>query len=415
MAKEKTLREKILALKWFNNPNEVIPILLELLGQSGGGIQAIEAGLNVTITGEGTEEVPYIINSSGGGEGSGIQSIQAGTNIEIDDSDPSNPIINVTGGLNGFIPLSGTEVGSPVTGNIELDGGDISLTNKGQNFYVGATPDINIPSSNNSLTIYQVSGETVDRTEQLKNTEGAFQVTTTLDQATGKASVTIGTAANTDFNGYEYAIDYSTNYTNRSLVDKEYVDSVASTQDLQSVTDVGNTTNNSLTISNTGQKGGFTLIDSEQEFKIAELGRTSNAEEGGFLTLGTTKTMSRFQLRSDNLIQDYDILLPTGDILPEESLVLPISINGKFADENGNINIEGLYGNVTVNPSETNPIIIPHGLGTTPSYINVLLSDSTTIELREHDIAVDDTNITITFSNTPVGITSLTIWWEVKI
>lgn len=48
----------------------------------------------------------------------------------------------------------------------------------------------------------------------------------------GQSVLTIGTAGNifedSDFNkGLEYAADYSANYTNRSLVDKEYVDSSA--------------------------------------------------------------------------------------------------------------------------------------------------------------------------------------------
>lgn len=50
--------------------------------------------------------------------------------------------------------------------------------------------------------------------------------------------------------GFKYAYDDSTNYTNRSLVDKEYVDHVLASQtsvlDLQSITDNGNTTTNDI-------------------------------------------------------------------------------------------------------------------------------------------------------------------------
>ncbi len=53
----------------------------------------------------------------------GIQSIQEGDNISIDNTDPLNPIISATGGgtTGEYIPLTGTEEGKPVTGNIEIN------------------------------------------------------------------------------------------------------------------------------------------------------------------------------------------------------------------------------------------------------------------------------------------------------
>lgn len=80
-------------------------------------------------------------------------------------------------------------------------------------------------------------------------------------------------------------------------------------------------------------------------------------------------------------------------------------------------NIEALdenHGNMTVNPSTTGIINIAHGLGFTPSYMNVNFSSYTSPELREYDLSVDATNITITFANTP-SETSLKVWWEVKL
>lgn len=52
----------------------------------------IKGGGSVTITGEGTEQFPLIISSTGG---EGIQSIIAGDNILIDNTDPRNPIVFV--------------------------------------------------------------------------------------------------------------------------------------------------------------------------------------------------------------------------------------------------------------------------------------------------------------------------------
>lgn len=53
--------------------------------------------------------------------GTGIQSIQEGDNVSIDNTDPLNPIVSAGGGTTGnYIPLSGTEVGKPVTGDIEI-------------------------------------------------------------------------------------------------------------------------------------------------------------------------------------------------------------------------------------------------------------------------------------------------------
>jgi len=52
-----------------------------------------------------------------GSTGGGIQSVQPGTNITVDNTDPANPTISVEGG-GDFIPLSGTEEGNTVTGVI---------------------------------------------------------------------------------------------------------------------------------------------------------------------------------------------------------------------------------------------------------------------------------------------------------
>ena len=62
-------------------------------------VKAVADG--TTITGDGTAGNPFVAV-----DGGGIDSVQAGTNIIIDNSDPSNPIINAT--LSAYQPIDAT-------------------------------------------------------------------------------------------------------------------------------------------------------------------------------------------------------------------------------------------------------------------------------------------------------------------
>jgi hypothetical protein len=53
----------------------------------------IQGGDNVTVTGIGTENSPYIINSEGGCGGGGIESIVGDYGIGVDSTDPANPVV----------------------------------------------------------------------------------------------------------------------------------------------------------------------------------------------------------------------------------------------------------------------------------------------------------------------------------
>lgn len=84
-------------------------------GQIGTISGLIEAGANVTITGLGTEDSPYVISSSGGSFTPSDYDLNQFTNESAD------PFVRESELPSGnFIPLTGTEVGSPVTGDIEM-------------------------------------------------------------------------------------------------------------------------------------------------------------------------------------------------------------------------------------------------------------------------------------------------------
>lgn len=410
MAREKTLREKILALKWFNNPNEVIPILLELLGNSESGIKAIEAGLNVTITGEGTEEEPYVINSTGGGGGSGIQSIVAGTNITVDATDPNNPTISSTGAgdLQSVLNLGEEAVGK----NIDLTRFDDGLETQGGQFFLRSQgTDSRVEGDFTGLNLY--NGE-----KQIRLSDGVWQI---IDSVTGKIrNLYLG----------EIGVDVDENVNFKLPYDKaegSYV--IAVVEDTIPLT--GTTENNPVT-GPVQFSDGFIYALSPNEIGIAAFKDEINSDYNATLNLKVENGSAFYRMSAINsvdnsteiIIQSPEVGGGAIEVLSNysgfEGIVYKNDYSANFVDRSlPDVafvrQLSGLHGNETVNPSITNPIIIPHGLGVEPSYINVLLSDSTTIELREHEIAVDDTNITITFSNTPIAITSLRVWWEVKL
>ena len=86
------------------NKNE-LPLVREILTKyKQGYISGLIPGSNITLTPSGCRN--KIISSTGDGGGGGIDSVQAGTNIIIDNSDPSNPIINAT--LSAYQPIDAT-------------------------------------------------------------------------------------------------------------------------------------------------------------------------------------------------------------------------------------------------------------------------------------------------------------------
>jgi len=160
-------------------------------------------------------EIPYIIPPCEGEGGGGVQSIVAGDGIAVDDTDPLNPIVSATG---GFIPLTGTETGSPVTGSVEItDSNGLVLTSE-----PGGAPGAIITSTglqtiNGSNTIYvngeeigfsNLSGTLLLQAGSFTSNQDQFELTFNGDNPKGM----VGTA------------DFSANYDDLTYVQKIYVD-----------------------------------------------------------------------------------------------------------------------------------------------------------------------------------------------
>lgn len=87
----------------------------------GGGLSnitgLIQQGTNITITGSGTKDDPYVINSTGSGGGS-VDSVVAGTGINVDNIDPANPVVSVDATV--FVPYTGA------TASVDLGSNNLS-------------------------------------------------------------------------------------------------------------------------------------------------------------------------------------------------------------------------------------------------------------------------------------------------
>jgi hypothetical protein len=135
-------------------------------------------------------EVFIDLDTSGSG---GVESV---TGASVDNTDPLNPVVNA-------IPLSGTEVGSPVTGDIESNAG------------------LKVETFTSSI-------ESVGLIQTFKSGIDAYNIAIgDVDAIYGSGTAISYSTLDPDiFNvGGQliYAIDFSSLYTDRSLVDKEYV------------------------------------------------------------------------------------------------------------------------------------------------------------------------------------------------
>lgn len=165
------------------------------------------------------------IDFSGGGGGGSVVSV---TGDSVDNTDPANPVVNA-------IPLSGTNPGVEVTGDIEIQNSGVVTTF--------------IEPEANGLTIHTNDGpvdniiQTSDGFSILQSTDGSGNLAAVFTEpghsglsandATSQSTINVFPdniqIANDlpAFPGMEYAADYSANFNNRSIVDKEYVDNAA--------------------------------------------------------------------------------------------------------------------------------------------------------------------------------------------
>lgn len=148
----------------------------------------------------------------------------------------ANPFATIADLSGGGESLAGTlAIGNTTSGyNIEVSNNDFILGN-------GSGPGY--------LTFGANGGNITILTQTNSLTKGAI-----LIQAAKSLGLTFNTSVVTDTNGtpkgLQYAADYSAGYTNRSLVDKEYVDSLTPpASDLAAVLAVGNSTNNIAIVS----------------------------------------------------------------------------------------------------------------------------------------------------------------------
>lgn len=139
-----------------------------------------------------------------------------------------------------------------------------------------------------------------------------------------------------DFKGLYYGADYSAYYTDRSLVDKEYVDDAVGggIQDLDSVLSQGNTSATSVVITN----GTLTSTVQSGNVQVENTSYRTNIKGGlvSFTSLDTEFTADIAP--SDILVDGARFLLPS--VSSADDFVLPIkfNVNGGSevtADENG--------------------------------------------------------------------------------
>lgn len=164
-------------------------------------------------------------------------------------------LTNVLGSSSNAIPLAGTNVGHPVTGDIEMSDGTKIYLNTSPATYIKFTSDLSpsLPTIEIAGSIFLVGDLTVtgttttvhEQTVQIEDNNIVLNYGGTHSTANGGGitiqdaiSTGVPSVLSTDANGQwlitpgftvyglaNYDIDRSGSYTNRSLVDKQYVDS----------------------------------------------------------------------------------------------------------------------------------------------------------------------------------------------
>ncbi len=100
----------------------------------------IDAGTNITITGDGTEASPYVISASGGGGGGSVDSV---TGTLVDNTDPANPVIDIptlqqtatVGGSNTDLKYSASSSATGGVMDVDAETMQMSVSNDANNVF----------------------------------------------------------------------------------------------------------------------------------------------------------------------------------------------------------------------------------------------------------------------------------------
>jgi hypothetical protein len=257
------------------------------------------------------------------------------------------------GGLDSTkIPLAGTAVGKPVTGDIEFTDGNLlkvrNYSNTGDN-YLGLYGDGLALTVNTNVGSYTNS----------------FQVTS------GSSSVFIG-STDPSSHGITGAQDFTTNITDLDYVQKKYVDSVAGSGGITvpQLTDSLNARvlrfgiqdnlglqdrsmdmqNFSLDLEHGGYflfeadniaNTGYGLLYAQSSDKSGGAKAELSAAESGVGTNTIRATPNGVSFRMTDIIKTNIFKIPVNNLAPGDSAYLAVSVNGTYADSTGNITISG--------------------------------------------------------------------------
>lgn len=317
----------------------------------------------------------YYVNSSGGKLSVKNDSVLTGY-ISLQQPSRSGQY-SLTSDLTGFIPITGTTTGNPVTGDIKI-------------------------SNSTTGPVFMYSGDIAGGTSQgfhIDEDDGTFywfkkdMVTeSTVQLSLEDMSVSFPASAR----GIVGNADYSANYDDLTYVQKKYVDSIASisgpTPNLQQVTDANYITNNPLVVTNS--IGDF--VSSLLTFSGDGLLDISKAD--GTKTVNVTPTTIDFNDNISGFASTIDgfsnAATQNNDIeMPNASGTIALSVNNKPTDGLGNVNIDAIdVGVKVVQPVGTATYVVPVGT------------------LVETILIQEPTNITVDVGTTPGGNDLIAGW-----
>jgi len=123
-----------------------------------------------------------------------------------------------------YIPLSGTGVGSPVTGVIESTSNNwITTTVSDQDFVIGVGDDLDILNNANRSSSLELANGVTQSKASLRINNATYAQRFTLTETSGASYINI-TGDNPAFKGLDGFAYYGANYTDNTYVQKKYVD-----------------------------------------------------------------------------------------------------------------------------------------------------------------------------------------------